>query len=416
MIRIAKVALLGQAFGMPLVAKLAAQIVAAARIVPEKGWRFATVLWLATLAAQASGETRVLTNEWSYLLPAVSDSSPALAADGTIYFATWNGDLLSFQPDGKPKWVFHAGREIASSPAVGADGTIYFGSRDRKLHAIGPNGKRKWEFSTGAWVDSSAAVGGDGAIYFGSWDGKFYSLNSNGIKTWEFQTGAPIVSSPAIGASETVYFGSHDKNFYALSRQGAKEWVFATGGPITSSPAIDRDGTLFFSSVDGYFYALGPKGTLKWRLRTGGISESSPVIGQDGTLFIGVNTALWAVSPDGRKKWEQAFGVELIVTAPLALADESVCYVSRQGLLINMSIPGMFNWVCDQHYCGTICPTVSGNGILYSTRQVSGGTYLYAIPANAALARSAWPKFRGNLKNAGNNNSSQTGSAFGLMR
>lgn len=122
--------LFGQAVGMSQFAKLTSQI--------------AAVLWLSALTAQASGETRALTNEWSFLLPHYTESSPAIGTDGTIYIGVWNGDFRAFQPDGSPKWVFHADREIASSPAVGIDGTVYFGSRDRKLHALGPDGKSKW--------------------------------------------------------------------------------------------------------------------------------------------------------------------------------------------------------------------------------------------------------------------------------
>ena len=383
-------------------AKLTAKIAAKRWFASKAGWGLAAVLCLSVRLPQSHGETRVLTNDWSFLLPHPTDSSPAIGADGTIYIGVWNGDLRAFQPDGKPKWVFHAGREIASSPAVGIDGTIYFGSRDRKLHALGPDGKSKWEFQTKGWVDASPTLGNDGVVYFGSWDGTFYAVDANGTKKWEFKTGAEIVSSPAAGTDERLYFGSHDKDFYCLLNTGARQWAYHTGGPITSSPAIDADGTIYFSSVDGFFYALRSEGTLKWRLKTGGITESSPVIGQDGTLFIGVNRSLWAISPEGKKKWERCFGVELVVTAPLALADGSVCYVSRQGLLINLNEPSAFNWVYEQHYCGTISPTVGPNGMIYTTGHIFGtGTYVYALRANAVLAESPWPKFRGNVNNSG---------------
>lgn len=388
---------------MLFAARTAALLRVGAQFLWTSSGRAALGLLLATGAVAAGGEPRILTNQWSFLLPQPSDSSPAIGADGTIYLGTWNGDLRAFRPNGQPKWVFHAGREIASSPAVGTDGTIYFGSRDRKLHALGPDGKSKWEFTTQGWVDSSPALSDSGTVYFGSWDGSFYAVDIRGTKKWEFKTGAEIVSSPAISFGETVYFGSHDKSFYALSNTGAKKWSYPTGGPITSSPAIDGDGTIYFSSVDGFFYALRPEGTLKWRLKTGGISESSPVIGQDGTLFIGVNNELWAVSPDGKKKWDQSYGGELIVSAPMALIDGSVCCVSRAGFLVNLSIPHQFNWTYDQNFSGTLCPAVGTQGMLYTVRHVSDvGTMFCAVSANAVLASSPWPKFRGNSENTGN--------------
>jgi outer membrane protein assembly factor BamB len=126
-----------------------------------------TVLGLAGIST-SNAETRTLTNAWSFLIRYACDSSPAVAEDGTIYFGVWNGDFRAFRPDGFPKWVFHAGREIKSSPALASDGTIYFGSRDRKLYALTLDGTKKWEFKTGGWVDSSPTVAKDGTIYFGS--------------------------------------------------------------------------------------------------------------------------------------------------------------------------------------------------------------------------------------------------------
>ena len=130
------------------------------------------------------------------------------------------------------------GVEIRSSPAIAADGSIYFGCRDNKFYALRPDGKKKWEFQTGAWVDSSPAVASDGAVCFGSWDQNFYMLDSKGAERWHFHTGGAIDSSPAIDEDGAIYFGSHDKKFYALQPDGRKKWEFATGGQIASSPAL----------------------------------------------------------------------------------------------------------------------------------------------------------------------------------
>ena len=352
-----------------------------------------------------SAETRVLTNAWSFVIRDPCDSSPAIGADGTIYFGVFNGDFRAVSPDGSPKWVFHAGLEIKSSPAIGSDGTLYFGSRDRKLYAVSPDGKRKWEYKTGAWIDSSPAIDVDGTIYFGSWDKNFYALKPDGSKKWLFQTGGEIVSSPAIGADGRIYFGSHDQNFYALSRDGQKVWAFAAGGPIVSSAAIDNDGTIYFSSVDGFFYSLSAQGALNWKLKTGGITESSPVIGQDGTIYVGVNKALWAISGDGKKKWEQPYGSELIDAAPLALADNTVCFVSRLGVLINLGAPNEFLWSYDQNWWGTVSPAIGRDGKIYTMGNIIGtGILLYALQTDVRLAESPWPRFRADEHNTGRQN------------
>ena len=360
----------------------------------------ACVMLLVPAACGANG----ITNEWTLDIRSYSDSAPAVGTDGTIYVGTWNGKLWAINPDGTRKWVFPAGNEIKSAPAVGLDGTVYFGSRDRKFYAVQPNGKKRWEFQTGAWVDSSPALAHDGTVYFGSWDKNFYALNADGQKRWQFPTQGEIVSSPAIGADGTIYFGSHDKKFYALAPDGRKKWEFATGGPILSSPALNRDQCLYFTSVDGCLYALNLDGSLRWRLRTGGITESSPVISLDGTIYVGVLEFPWAISADGQKKWGRADREgNPFDTSPVVLADGSICWVSRAGQLTYSSPEGGVQNMSYLFWYGGGSPAVGRGGEIYvSDGGAAAGCGFTALRAGAVLARSPWPKFRGNARNTGN--------------
>ncbi|HNZ76762.1 MAG TPA: PQQ-binding-like beta-propeller repeat protein [Verrucomicrobiota bacterium] len=357
--------------------------------------------WL--LAGAAAPAASRLTNDWSVPFNSISDSAPAIGPDGTIYVGTWKGRLWALNPEGARKWTFAAGNEIKSAPAVGADGTIYFGSRDRKLYAVHPRGQKRWEFLTGGWVDSSPALGHDGTVCFGSWDGNFYALNTNGVKQWVFPTGGAIVSSPAIGADGAIYFGSHDRKFYALAADGRKKWEFATGDAIISSPALNGDQGLYFTSVDGWLYALTLEGRLRWRLRTGGITESSPVIGPDGTIYLGVFAHFWAVSPEGKKRW-QRFGDPLypFESTPFVLEGGIVGCVSRSGLLCYLTPKGEVEGKYGLSGYGYSSPTVGPTGQIYTpdNRVPYGG--FSALRAGVALARTPWPKFRGNIRNTGN--------------
>jgi outer membrane protein assembly factor BamB len=340
------------------------------------------------------------TPEWSATIGCISDSSPALGPDGTIYFGTFDGKLWALNQDGSRKWVFRAGSEIKSSPALAPDGTLYFGSRDRKFYALRTDSKKRWEFKTGGWVDSSPALGKDGTIYFGSWDKTFYALNPDGSRKWEFKTAGEITSSPAIGGDGTIYFGSHDKKFYAIDTEGKKNWEYETGGQIISSPAINADECIYFTSVDGYFYALNFDGTLRWRLRTGGITESSPVIAEDGTIYAGVNNDLWSIAPNGKQNWPRVVDLP-VEAAPVALADKTVCCISRLGSLVDVNSERVLQWT---YYCygyGYASPAVSPSGKFYFSDR---GANFSAIPVGTPLAKSPWPKFRGNARNTGNIN------------
>lgn len=363
----------------------------------------ALVLSWRGLESVAQPAEATVSNLWSLDIKDSGDSTPAIAPDGTIYFGTFAGQLRAVSAEGKPKWTFYTGRgqssamEIHSSPALGADGTIYFGSRDRNFYALTPAGRPRWVFPTGAWVDSSPAIGADGTVYFGSWDKIFHALSPEGAKRWSFPTGGPVVSSPAIDAQGRIFFGSHDGSLYALSPAGERVWSFKTGGPIVSSPALGADGAVYFTSTDGFFYALEPDGRLRWKTHTGGITESSPVLAADGGIYLGVNTELWAFSPAGEKRWARGFGYPVESSAAV-LADDSVCAVSRFGLLVNLVQPSENVWSRFLAAYGSASPAVSPSGALYI---FDSWTNLTALSIGQPPARSSWPTFRANPRNTG---------------
>jgi outer membrane protein assembly factor BamB len=202
------------------------------------------------------------------------ESSPAIGTDGTIYLASDDGNLYAIADCtgvGAPiaacsgagtaakKWAFPIGADFCSSPAIGANGTIYFSSWvNGYVYALTDNGTsvtRNWR-SLLETSSSSPAIGADGTIYVGSDDNGLHAINANGTKKWTFTTGGPVNTSAAIGGDGTIYFGSDDGNLYALADGGqgkvTQMWAFpnGTGDWMLSSPAIGADGTIYFGAGD----------------------------------------------------------------------------------------------------------------------------------------------------------------------
>lgn len=350
------------------------------------------------------GAYQVITNAaWDLRIGASSDSSPAVARDGTIHLGDWAGRFWAVNPNGTKKWSLDTGHEIKSSPAVATNGDVFFGGRDRHLWAVDADGRLRWKFRTGGWVDSSPAIAADGSVCFGSWDGNFYSLSSAGSNRWSFKTGGPVVSSPAIGTNGTLFFGSHDHRLYALTSDGVKLWDYKTGGPIISSPALDSEGNSFFTSVDGHLYSLDASGRLRWKLHTGSFTESSPVLGPGGVIYAGVNLYLWAVSAKGEKIWER-LDEGMADATPMVLSDATVLFVTRYGMIKDVraddgSDDTKLNWMFYLYGHGSSCPGIATDGTLY----VSGRWFqFHALTNGVPLMKTAWPKFRGNARNTGN--------------
>ncbi|MBU1625936.1 PQQ-binding-like beta-propeller repeat protein [bacterium] len=317
---------------------------------------------------------------WSYKTAGAIYSSPAIAADGTIYFGTEdlgssNGNVYAINPDGTFKWSYDTTGEVHSSPAIGLNGTIYIGADnaqfyafkangttafkklmggaissspvidpdgniyvgcdDNKLWSFADDGTVRWAYTTGDDIVSSPAVGSDGIIYFGSKDGKVYALYLDGSLKWSFDTGDEIISTPSIGPTYVIYIGigNVDNYLLALNPDGTERWRFEAGSYITSCPGIGSDGTIYFGCLDGYIYAVNPDGTQRWTHSVASAMHSSPAIGADGAIHFGTyNGYLYAVDSDGAYKFKLSFGDE--VYASPAIAPDGTMYVCTRDRFI----------------------------------------------------------------------------------
>ena len=229
-----------------------------------------------------------------------STASPVIDANGTIYVSGHENNhqvytLLAVNPSGTPKWQFVTGSTVAdalnSTPAIAADGTIYF-TTQKNLVAVNPDGTLKWYLPI-ATNGSSPAVGPDGTIYLGSTESKIYALNPDGTIQWSYFIGSPIWCSPAVGSNGIITVGALDGYLYGFMRGGSLLWSFNTGNAIVSSPVKGADGTSYvFSGVAGgsaNAFAVGIPGIKVWKTVVGeGVVVSAPAIGQDGALYVGL--------------------------------------------------------------------------------------------------------------------------------
>ncbi|MDU5949810.1 MAG: PQQ-binding-like beta-propeller repeat protein, partial [Paenibacillus macerans] len=111
------------------------------------------------------------------------------------------------------KWSFKTEGRVRSSPAIAADGTIYVGSDDGHLYALTASGEQKWKFAIhgsdfgNPGIYSSPSIGADGTIYVGGDDSYLYAIHPDGTLKWDLKMGSPVFvsPSPAIGADGTIY-------------------------------------------------------------------------------------------------------------------------------------------------------------------------------------------------------------------
>jgi len=323
-------------------------------------------------------------------------NAPAIDADGTIYFGSFeqtDGYFYAINPDGSLKWKYHTFTQMNCAPAIGSDGTIYVGGNNTFLYALNPDGGLKWSYQSPHIISySSPVIGADGAIYIGTYThdgttgesiGTLDAINPDGSLRWQFpdMEGSAAYSAPAIGSDGTIYVS---RNFlYAINPDGSLKWNYYIESSV-SSPSIGSDGTIYIGSDSRYFYAINPDGSLKWRYYTGTFNNSSSAIGTDGTIYFKYVTSshtyiyLCALNPDGSLKWQYRttcynYGMK---SPPIIGADGTIYVGDSDNNFYAINPNGTLKWsYSTPGYCRGPA-AIGSNGTIYFN---TDGGHFYAL-------------------------------------
>lgn len=339
------------------------------------------------------------------------ETSPVIAADGTIYIADHTCNLYAISPQGKEKWRFGAGEPVSSiewggkscfqaSPSIGPDGTIYIAPMSGFLFAVNPDGGEKWRYPVFNFKNnwSSPAVGPDGTIYVGSESyppsetekpqeksAYIYALNPDGTLKWSYDTGGNWSTSTAgIADNGTVYMSGNDCKklncvnvLFAFDGQtGTLKWTFNHGGVMESSASLGADGTIYFG-VKGKdnprqgakFFAVTPEGKEKWSFAAPCGNSIIPGIAKDGSIYWGDwDGAFYAISPEGTIIWKvntpKTF--ETLSSSPAIGLDGTIYFGSLANYFYAYSPSGEEKW---KYYTGqsgiNSSPAIGSDGTIY---------------------------------------------------
>ncbi|MEN6416428.1 MAG: PQQ-binding-like beta-propeller repeat protein [Armatimonadota bacterium] len=286
---------------------------------------------------------------WSVLTEGYVESSAAIAADGTSYIGSGDGNVYAITQNGTIRWTCGLGSAIDSSPAVAPDGRILVGCNNGYLYCISTAGEVIWSYQTNDAIRSSPSIYNDG-VYVGSNDGSLHAVSlETGLRLWSLATGGAVWSSPAVGSDGTIYVASGDTYLYAINSSGTRKWRFKTGSSADASPAIGSDGTIYIGSGDGYFYAVNSDGTQKWRYDAGYVVDSSAAIADDGTIYVGSgfdggDGRLYALNSDGTKAWSVDFPEGGVYSSPALDASGRIYVGSSNGYIYCLDSDGSQLW------------------------------------------------------------------------
>jgi outer membrane protein assembly factor BamB len=337
-------------------------------------------------------------------------------------------------PPDRRDWVLTVGSAIYySSPAIAADGTIYVGTGApfspsgvvRGLYAVHPDGTEAWHVDFGANT-YSPVVGDDGTIYVLDAMGPLHAVDPGGTEDWSYPM--PFISSavghstPALGADGTIYAASN--TLYAIHPDGTLDWSWTPtcsgdcsgilNNYVGSSPAVRADGSIIVAMngefvltsggrADSAILAFDPTGTPLWMhfLEASTVVFSSPAIGADGAVYVGtesltggggVNSVL-ALEPDGSERWRYVVPGDQTVRSSPALAADGTVYVGLKSgpaageyaRMLALDTTGSEAWRYDVTVTGAdvyCSPAIGADGTIYFGAE---STDVYALDGSGVL-------------------------------
>jgi outer membrane protein assembly factor BamB len=251
------------------------------------------------------------------------EGDSGLTIDGT--WRTFQGDTESTGtgggsatgPSAEPDeaWTVAAEDELWGDPVI-FDGTVLAGSWDGSLYAVSlSSGELLWTYETGGAHSSPVAVV-SGTVFVGAGQTVAALDIESGQQYWSRSLDQTVRGGPVV-ADETLYVPTSG-NLTGLSAvTGDTEWTFRTGGPVESPPHV-TDESVYFTSNDGNLYAVSPDGEKRWQKfvsSSGGFP--SPTV-QGGTIYFGWGDGvMYALdTSDGSELWtDKAGGSETVAVS-----------------------------------------------------------------------------------------------------
>ncbi len=190
-----------------------------------------------------------------------------------------------------------------------------------------------------------------------------HGLERPGLR-WVHQVKYARLYGIAVGGDGTVY-ASATNGIYAIDESGQRVWSQRAGPPARATPAVAAGGRAyiqFFSSKprpfghadlnSGSLVAFDRCGELRWKFPAPPRNIHSPVLGPDGTVYItghypnrSAPEALFALRPDGTRKWSKPAPVDdTFVTPPVLDGRGNLYLATLEGRLISLSPSGHSRW------------------------------------------------------------------------
>ena len=233
---------------------------------------------------------------------------------------------------------------------------------------------------------------------------KFFAINSQtGAEVCNYKAHYSRFAAPAIGPDESIHVTANgDKALVVLNPDCSLKWrtddrnefpalqdqnfeSLAKSMNHVRRPAIGADGTIYAPS-NKTLLAISPTGKILWRF-VAVATVSRPVIGGDGVIYFGTSGGrgrnrqykVYAVNPDGKKKWE--LGLKDSVPRVASINKNEVIFFKGMESLYAVDKEGKILWYYKLKKRSPYTAYHDEDNTVY----VTDGDYLYSLNQDGSL-------------------------------
>ncbi len=333
----------------------------------------------------------------------------SIAQDTTVYLASSDKVVYTFNRLGIPIWDTPLGGELEATPTIDVSrDLVYVGVSNNNLFAINrATGTVVWSNRLDSPISQPGVIIEDkyllvittgGTVYYFDLDGEVSSqvLAPKGI----LSIGENIVSAPALDAAGYLYLASTTGTIRKfefrddLPSKGQVIWEVNTQSEFYTSPVIGYDGTVYVGGADSTLYALnGQNSSLKWSKKLGAAISTTATINEYGVLYIGDSDGtIYAMSDTGEPIWYYETGSE--IGNATAYADGHLYFATADGELLKVydgwryeGIQGKTTWVSKAPQWGTYQGNFRRSGNLSEASVINSVEPLEELPQDYALSQ-----------------------------
>jgi hypothetical protein len=153
--------------------------------------------------------------KWKFTTGAEIVASPAIAADGTVYISSTDGNFYALNPDGTKRWQVHTGGDTRSSPVLDENGNLYFAA-DKEQYSLSPDSKVRGHFGNPCSIPTSAAATANGQIFMATAWSQTGAFTPDLKYVWGFPTGGYNLSGSANVSPLAVIYFTDGQRFFAV--------------------------------------------------------------------------------------------------------------------------------------------------------------------------------------------------------